>query len=127
MKREQPTSPNQWLNEIRLAIADAREAAPFGELIGESITDADLFHLAPLVCMKFRGFDYRDEKLREKVTKGALANYVVNSDPDGIDHGLKARPLLAFALCYVAAHYVLDLIDEREAVRVLDHCEEHLD
>lgn len=126
MKRKQPNSPNQWLKEIRLAIADARDTKPFGDLIGESITDADLFHLAPLVCMKFRGFDYRDEKLREKVTKGALANYVVNSDPDGNDHGLESRLLLAFALCYIAAHYVLDLIDEQEAERVLNYCEENM-
>ena len=27
----------------------------------------------------------------ERVTKTALANYVVNSDPDGVDHGLKDR------------------------------------
>jgi hypothetical protein len=27
------------------------------------------------------------------VTETALANYVVNSDPDGIDHGLEARRL----------------------------------
>lgn len=63
--------------------------------------------------MRFRGFDHRDEELLRKVTEGALANYVVNSDPDGIDHRLEERPLLAFAVCYVAAHYVLDLIDDR--------------
>ncbi len=26
-----------------------------GELIGQPVTDANLFHLAPLVCLKFRG------------------------------------------------------------------------
>ena len=77
--------------------------------------------------MKFRGLDYRDEKLRREVTEGALANYVANSDPDGIDHGLDARPLLAFALCYVTAHYVLDLIDDREAETVLDFCDKNMD
>jgi hypothetical protein len=60
------------------------------------------------------------------VTKGALANYVANSDPDGIDHGLKSKPLLAFAVCYMAAHYVLDLIDEQEAETVLGLCDQHL-
>ena len=49
------------------------------------------------------------------MTEGALANYVANSDPDGIDHGLEQRPLMAFAMCYIAAHYVLDLIDEQQA------------
>lgn len=126
MKRIQPKTPDQWLAEVRLAIADAREAKPFGELIGETITDAELFHFAPLVCMKFRGFDESDEALRRRVTDGALANYVVNSDPDGVDGGLKQTPLLAFALCYLAAHFVLDLIDEEEAQSVLDYCKAHL-
>jgi len=81
-----------------------------------SITDANLFHFAPLVCLKFRGLDSRDEKLRKKVTEGALVNYVANSSPDGVDHGLKHRPLLGFAVCYITAHFVLDLIDEQQAM-----------
>ena len=127
MKRNQPTTPDEWLDEIRLAIADARKTKPFGLLIGQRITDGNLFHLAPLVCMKFRGLDFRDEILRKKVTEGALANYVANSDPDGIDHGLEQRPLLAFAVCYLTAHYVLDLIDEQEASVTLDYCEENME
>ena len=71
--------------------------------------------------------DFRDEKLRTRVTEWALANYVANSDPDGIDHGLDQRPLLAFAMCYLTAHYVLDLIDEQEASAALDYCEENMD
>ena len=127
MKRDQPTTPDEWLDEIRLAIADARKTKPFGILTGQRITDANLFHLAPLVCLKFRGLDYRDEELRRKVTEGALANYVANSDPDGIDHGLEQRPLMSFAMCYIAAHYVLDLIDEEQASAALDYCEENMD
>ena len=127
MKRTQPTTPDEWFDEIRLAIADARESKPFGLLTGQRITDVNLFHLAPLVCMKFRGLDFRDEELRTRVTEGALANYVANSDPDGIDHGLESRPLLAFAMCYVTAHYVLDLIDEQEADSILDYCEVNMD
>jgi hypothetical protein len=61
------------------------------------------------------------------LTEAALANYIANSDPDGIDHGLESRPLLAFAVCYVTAHYVLDLIDDREAESLLDYCEENID
>jgi len=98
MKRDQPTTPDEWLDEIRLAIADARKTKPFGILTGQRIKDGNLFHLAPLVCLKFRGLDYRDEELRGKVTEGALANYVANSDPDGTDHGLESRSLLAFAV-----------------------------
>ena len=125
MKRPLPTTPKQWLDEIRLAIADANDTKPFGVLAEHPITDADLFHLAPLVCLKFRGRKTKGLEAK-RVTKTALANYVVNSDPEGIDHGLKARPMLAFALCYVAAHLALDLLDEQEAEAILNHCEEHL-
>ena len=51
---------------------------------------------------------------------------VVNSDPDGVDHGVKDRPMLAFALGYVAAHLALDLLDERQADAILTYCEGHL-
>ena len=30
-------------------------------------------------------------------------------------------------MCYVTAHYVLDLIDERDAETVLNHCDENMD
>ena len=126
MKPDQPTTPAEWLDEIRLAMADARKTKPFGLLVGQPITEANLFHLAPMTCLKFRGMDFRDEDLRKKVTEGALANYVVNSSPDGMDHGLDSRPLLAFAVCYVTS-YVLDLIDEQEAEAVLNYCDENLD
>ena len=53
---DEPATPRvQWLDEIRLAIKDARGTKPFGCLVGQRITDANLFHLAPLVCLKFRG------------------------------------------------------------------------
>ena len=119
-----PKTPGEWLDEIRRAIEDARKSKPFGILAGQRITDADLFHMAPLAGMKFRGLNYRDERMRRKVTEGALANYVANSDPEGTDHGLDSKPLLAFAVCYVAAHYVLNLIDNREAETILDYCDE---
>src|SRR4051794_30114348 len=125
MKRSLPRTPEGWLLEIRLAIRDAREIGPFGRRIGERITDANLFHLAPLVCLKFRGRRLIGREA-DRVTETALANYVVNSDPEGIDHGLEARPLLAFALCYVTAHLALDLIDEQHAEAILNDCEEHL-
>lgn len=122
-----PKTPEDWLEEIRLAIADASGGDSIDRLIREPDRAVNLFHLAPLVCLKFRGLDYRDEDLRTRVTKGALANYVANSDPGGIDHGLAQRPLLAFAICYLTAHYVLDLIDEAETESILNYCDEHLD
>ena len=56
-----------------------------------------------------------------------MANYVVNSAPNGIDHGLEQRPLMAFTLCYVAAHLALDLLDEAKAEAILNYCEDHLE
>ena len=126
MNRTMPRTPEGWLLEIRLAIKDARETEPFSTLIGQRITDANLFHLAPLVCLKFRGRKLVGREA-DRVTKTALANYVVNSDPAGVDHGLSHKPLLAFAVCYVAAHLALDLIDEEKAEAVLNYCEEHLE
>ena len=126
LTRSLPSTPAKWLAEITSAIADAQGAKPFGLLTGHKVTDADLFHLAPLVALKFRGRRLRGPEAK-RVTETALANYVVNSDPDGIDHGLEARPMLAFALCYVAAHLALDLLDERQAEAILTYCEEHSD
>jgi hypothetical protein len=125
MPRRLPQTPAEWFKEIRLAMADASEAKPFGELIGEPLPDADLFHLAPLVCLKFRGRRLKGPEAK-RVTETALANYVVNSDPEGIDHGLKSRPMLAFAVCYVGAHLALDLLNEQKAEAILNYCEEHL-
>ena len=126
MKRPLPRTPAQWLKEIKLAIADAADAEPFGRAIGELITDANLFHLAPLVCLKFRGRKLKGQEA-DRVIKVALANYVANSDPDGVDHALEQRPLMAFTLCYVAAHLALDLVDEQEAKAILTYCEDHLE
>jgi hypothetical protein len=115
-----------WFDEIRLAIADAGGSAPVRNQTNQRATNVNLFHLAPLVCLKFR-----DRKLvgkeANRVTETALANYVVNSDPDGVDHGLESKPLLAFAVCYVTAHLALDLIDEKRAEAILNYCEEHLE
>jgi len=126
MKRSIPRTTEGWLLEIRLAIKHARETKPFARLIGERITDANLFHLAPLVCLKFRGRKLVGREAN-RVTETALANYVVNSDPDEVDHGLESKPLLAFAVCYVTAHLALDLVDEKRAEAILNFCEKHLD
>jgi hypothetical protein len=110
---------------IRLAIANACEAKPFGPLVGTEVTDANLFHLAPVVCLKFRGRNLKGREA-ERVTKVALANYIANTDPEGVDNGLEHWPLMAFTLCYVAAHLALDLVDEEKAEAILTYCEEHL-
>ena len=125
MNRPLPLTTAGWFKEIKLAIADARGVDSPDDLIGQSVNNVNLFHLAPLVCLKFRGRKLVGPEAN-RVTETALANYVVNSDPDGVDHGLESKPLLAFAVCYVTAHLALDLIDEKRAEEILNYCEEHL-
>ena len=121
-----PRTTAGWFKEIKLAIADARGVDSPSDLIGQSVNNVNLFHLAPLVCLKFRGRKLVGP-VANRVTETALANYVVNSDPDGVDHGLESKPLLAFAVCYVTAPLALGLVDEKRAEAILNYCEEHLE
>jgi len=125
MARTLPQTPDEWLQEIQSAFQDARETKRFAALTGTKLTNADLFQLAPLVCLKFRGRKLTGKE-QERVVKGALATYVANTGPKAAAKGLEAKPKLAFALCYVAAHLVLDLVDEKHASQILGYCEEHL-
>ncbi len=122
MPRRLPKNPVEWMEEIRDAMLDACDTEPFGILTGHPITADNLFHLAPLICLKFRGRKTRGAEA-DRVAKTALANYVANSD----QHGLESRPMLAFVLCYVGAHLALDLLNEQDAEVILNYCEEHLD
>ena len=69
MERQQPTKNAKWLSEILMAIEDARGGESVDELVGDPMMDGNLFHLAPIISMKFRGLDYRNEKLCLKVTE----------------------------------------------------------
>ena len=122
MPRRLPQNPVEWIEEIRDAMLDACDTEPFGILTGHPITEANLFHLAPLICLKFRGRKTRGAEAK-RVIKTALANYLANSD----QHGLESRPMLAFVLCYLGAHLALDLLNEQEAEVILNYCEGHLD
>jgi hypothetical protein len=57
-----PSKPAAWMAEIKMGIADAQEAKPFGVLTGRKITDADLLHLAPLVAL-----DLLDERQADAI------------------------------------------------------------
>jgi len=98
MQRGLPSTPADWLEEIQLAYADALGAESIGHVFSTPVTHSNLFHLAPLVCLKFRGRKLKGKEAR-RVTEVALANYVANSDPDENNHGLEQRPMLAFAPC----------------------------
>jgi hypothetical protein len=101
-----PASPEDWLIEIVAAYRDAREAVPFGPLVGQPFGQAELFHLAPAVTLKFRGLPRSNRRLG-RATEAALASYVANrADSPGVFK----NPHLSFAFCYLASHYGLGLV-----------------
>ncbi len=118
-----PSAPSAWLKEIAAAYLDAEEAIPFGPAAGVTITKKDLFHLAPSVCLKFRGME-RSKKSIKKVTEAALSSYVATLDtaPDAL-----ADPQMAFAFCYIASHFGMGLLTDEEATGVLEYVEKHLE
>jgi hypothetical protein len=121
MKRKIPTSQKDWLIEIADAYKDAEEAIPFGSYVGAKITDQELFHMAPSVCIKFRGIK-RNKINVKKATEAALSSYVATEDiPDGITR----NPYMCFALCYIASHLGLGLIKENEANEIIQYVEKH--
>jgi len=117
-----PKAPDSWLKEIALAYLDAREALPFGRSVGENLTEADLFHMAPLVCLKFRGIKDSKPNLK-RATDAALASYIATSNLAG---NLFDEPQMAFAFCYLASHFGLGLITEEESSKAIDFIERNL-
>ena len=121
IKKKTPASANEWLIEIAEAYKDAQEAIPFGPAAGVDITERELFHIAPSVCIKFRGLS-RSKKNIKKATEAALSSYVATEElPDGITK----NPYLSFAFCFIASHFGLNLIQENEASEVIQYVEEH--
>jgi hypothetical protein len=110
-----------WLREIAVAYVDALETIPFSKIINEEIHQHDLFHLAPLITLKMRGIK-RTKKLQKRVTEAALASYVVNQE----DHkDALSSPIISFSFCYLASHYVLDLVSEESVEEVMTVIEKH--
>ncbi len=113
-----PESPQAWLEEIANAYADAQETE---RLLGGNIKPEDLYHLAPVVCLKFRGLG-RSAALQKQATDAALTSYVANKDklPD-----VFAVPQLAFAFAYLTSHFGLDLLYAEAVNRLMEYVEEH--
>jgi hypothetical protein len=103
-----PRTRTKWLAEIFVAYCDAAGTIPFGSLVGATLRDSALFHLAPLEALKFRGLP-RSARTLKTATDAALSSYVANETT----HRRTLRdPRLAFAFCYLASHYGLGLITE---------------
>ena len=114
-----PTDKKAWIHEIALAYRDAMEAIPFGPWVGVRITVKDLYHLAPAVCLKFRGIRATKTALK-KATEAALCSYIAEQDaaPEVV-----ADPVHAFAFCYIASHFGLGLLSQKEASSILQDIE----
>ena len=112
-----PKTPKKWLTEIAAAYRDAHETLPFMPLVDVEPNEAQLFHLAPHVAIKFRGLPRSRTKA---AVDAALSSYVATKEqvPEVFDD-----PCLSFAFCYLASHFGLGLLrheDVDEAMTVIE-------
>ena len=117
-----PSVPAAWLEEIARAYKDAQETIPFGPLVGREIKPEALFHLAPVICLKFRGLNSHDAKLVKKATDAALCSYVGTTSKTP---GILSVPQVAFAFAYLASHFGLDLLDAGQVEGIMGYVEAH--
>ncbi len=122
MQKSVPKDNASWLNEIVDAYLDASETIPFGSMTGVDVNEGNLFHLAPSVCLKFRGIKATKAKLK-KATDAALSSYVANENEN---RGILKNPIMGFAFCYVVAHFGLDMISPEEGENIINHVEANL-
>jgi hypothetical protein len=118
-----PASPLAWLCEIAVAYRDAQEAIPFAHLLEQPFSEHELFHLAPLVCLKMRGFPLSGDPLT-RARDAALASYIATSDEQP---EVDLDRVLLFAFCYLAAHHGLDLVEAEEVETIMRFTEDHRD
>jgi len=112
-----PKTPKAWLTEIAAAYHDAHETLPFMPLVDVEPNEADLFHLAPHVAIKFRGLPRSRTKA---AVDAALSSYVATKDHVP---GAFNNPYLSFAFCYLASHFGLGLIKHEEVDDVMTFIE----
>ena len=118
-----PASREAWLNEIARALRDASEAIPFGPLAGASFGADELFHLGPVIALKFRGMR-RSKRALGEIEEAALASYVATASEGS---GSLKDSRVAFAFTYLASHFTLDLLTEQEVAQLMDYIESHPD
>jgi len=118
-----PKTPEAWLEEIAKAYLDALETMQFGELTENKIEEREFFHLAPSLCLKFRGIKTTEDNLK-MATDAALSSFVATKD--SVDN-LFEIPQMAFAFCYLACHFGLDLVDKNTLSEAMGYIESKLD
>lgn len=117
-----PNSRKSWCKEIATAYCDARETIPFSNMTGQPMSEKELFHLAPVICLKIRGIK-RTEANRKKATEAALSSYVASEEMVG---DLFNIPQMSFAFCYVVSHLGLDLLTQEQASDIIEGIEHDL-
>lgn len=122
MKNTIPKDKQKWINEIVEAYKDAAETISFGNIIGEKITTDDLFHLAPAICLKFRGIK-KTKKNLERASEAALCSVVATRDNED---GILDNPLISFSLSYLASHYGLELVDAETITEMMEYIEKNI-
>jgi hypothetical protein len=124
MKYPKPiaTSNEGWVLEIMDAYRDAKAAIPFAEAAGKTMTEADLFHMAPLVCLKFRDLMNSDE-CQKNARDAAIGSYIANQEAGNTNLN---DPVMAFSFCYILAHYGLGLLNDEQCQNILQFVETNL-
>jgi len=117
-----PTSNEGWVIEIIEAYRDAKEAIPFAAKAGNLLQESDLFHLAPVVCLKFRDL-MGSEEYQTKAKDAAIGSYIANHEAGNRNLN---DPVMAFAFCYIIAHYGLGLLGEDQCQEILQFVEMNL-
>jgi len=118
-----PKTPEAWLEEIAKAYLDALETMQFDALTGNKIEEREFFHLAPSLCLKFRGIKTTEENLK-MASDAALSSFVATRD--SVDN-LFEIPQMAFAFCYLACHFGLDLVNKNTLSEAMGYIESKLD
>ena len=116
-----PSTPREWIGEISVAYLDAHDAMPFGPLVGQVITENDLFQMAPQVCLKFRGIK-ASRANTNRATDAMLTSYVATRDHD---KKIFNNPHIAFSFAYLASHFGMDLLSESQVGEIMDYIESH--
>jgi len=116
------TSNEGWVIEIMDAYRDAKAAIPFAAAAGKEMLESDLFHMAPLVCLKFR--DLMDsEDCQKNARDAAIGSYIANQEAGNTNLN---DPVMAFSFCYILAHYGLGLLTDEQCQDILTFVETNL-
>ena len=118
-----PKTPEAWLEEIAKAYLDALETMQFGALTGNKVEEKEFFYLAPSLCLKFRGIKTTEDNLK-KATDAALSSFLATKD--SVDNLFEISQM-AFAFCYLASHFGLDLVDKHTLSEAMGYIESKMD